>query len=98
MVDTKAHEKPGKKKKKHRGYAFIVFEREKDMRGNTTSPLPAPRDSPGLDTLSTHVSLMLPIYFLFYYYLSPASRYFQYRHMTDKCALLALSNSCFRFN
>ncbi|KAH8801608.1 U1 small nuclear ribonucleoprotein [Xylogone sp. PMI_703] len=33
VVDTHQHEKPNKKKKKHRGYAFIVFEREKDMRG-----------------------------------------------------------------
>ncbi|KAI1099163.1 U1 small nuclear ribonucleoprotein of 70kDa MW N terminal-domain-containing protein [Jackrogersella minutella] len=33
--DTHANEKPNKKKKPHRGYAFVVFEREKDMRGNT---------------------------------------------------------------
>ncbi|KAK8902055.1 hypothetical protein QC760_10948 [Botrytis cinerea] len=33
VVDTHQHEKPGKKVKKHRGYAFVVFEREKDMRG-----------------------------------------------------------------
>lgn len=33
IVDTHAHEKPNKKKKPHRGYAFVVFEREKDMRG-----------------------------------------------------------------
>jgi U1 small nuclear ribonucleoprotein len=33
VVDTHAHEKPNKKKKPHRGYAFVVFEREKDMRG-----------------------------------------------------------------
>ncbi|KAG5750197.1 hypothetical protein H9Q70_007147 [Fusarium xylarioides] len=32
VVDTHAHEKPNKKKKPHRGYAFVVFEREKDMR------------------------------------------------------------------
>lgn len=30
--DTHAHEKGNKKIKPHRGYAFIVFEREKDMR------------------------------------------------------------------
>lgn len=36
IVDTHAHKKPNKKKKAHRGYAFVVFEREKDMRGNTT--------------------------------------------------------------
>lgn len=35
VKDTHADEKPNKKKKAHRGYAFIVFEREKDMRGNT---------------------------------------------------------------
>lgn len=38
--DTHADEKPNKKKKPHRGYAFIVFEREKDMRGNTYQRLP----------------------------------------------------------
>ncbi|KAF7899955.1 hypothetical protein EAF00_004291 [Botryotinia globosa] len=32
VVDSHQHEKPGKKIKKHRGYAFVVFEREKDMR------------------------------------------------------------------
>ncbi|TDZ18650.1 U1 small nuclear ribonucleoprotein 70 kDa-like protein [Colletotrichum orbiculare MAFF 240422] len=32
IADTHAHEKPRKKKKPHRGYAFVVFEREKDMR------------------------------------------------------------------
>merc|ERR1711977_310536 len=32
VVDTHQDEKPNKKKKKHRGYAFVVFEREKDMR------------------------------------------------------------------
>ncbi|KAF4507465.1 hypothetical protein G6O67_003957 [Ophiocordyceps sinensis] len=31
ICDTRAHEKPNKKKKPHRGYAFIVFERESDM-------------------------------------------------------------------
>ena len=40
VVDTHQDEKPNKKKKKHRGYAFVVYEREKDMRGNpTTVPL-----------------------------------------------------------
>ncbi|TDZ37014.1 U1 small nuclear ribonucleoprotein 70 kDa-like protein [Colletotrichum spinosum] len=38
IADTHAHEKPRKKKKPHRGYAFVVFEREKDMRGNTVEP------------------------------------------------------------
>ncbi|TWU77349.1 hypothetical protein ED733_005548 [Metarhizium rileyi] len=32
ITDTHAHDKPNKKKKAHRGYAFVVFEREKDMR------------------------------------------------------------------
>ncbi|KAK4123082.1 hypothetical protein N657DRAFT_681228 [Parathielavia appendiculata] len=32
--DTHAHEKGNKKRKPHRGYGFVVFEREKDMRGN----------------------------------------------------------------
>ncbi|KAH7041264.1 U1 small nuclear ribonucleoprotein of 70kDa MW N terminal-domain-containing protein [Microdochium trichocladiopsis] len=32
VTDTHANEKPNKKKKPHRGYAFVVFEREKDMR------------------------------------------------------------------
>ncbi|OBT88934.1 hypothetical protein VE02_02848 [Pseudogymnoascus sp. 03VT05] len=32
VTDTHQDEKPNKKKKKHRGYAFVVFEREKDMR------------------------------------------------------------------
>ncbi|KAI0123888.1 U1 small nuclear ribonucleoprotein of 70kDa MW N terminal-domain-containing protein [Xylariales sp. AK1849] len=40
ITDTKAHERPNKKKKPHRGYAFVVFEREKDMRGNTTINFP----------------------------------------------------------
>ncbi|KAK5627635.1 hypothetical protein RRF57_003350 [Xylaria bambusicola] len=32
ITDTHAHERPNKKKKPHRGYAFVVFDREKDMR------------------------------------------------------------------
>ncbi|KAI0118663.1 U1 small nuclear ribonucleoprotein of 70kDa MW N terminal-domain-containing protein [Nemania sp. FL0031] len=35
ITDTHAHQRPNKKKKPHRGYAFVVFDREKDMRGNT---------------------------------------------------------------
>ncbi|PFH55893.1 hypothetical protein XA68_17440 [Ophiocordyceps unilateralis] len=31
VTDTHSEEKPNKKKKPHRGYAFIVFERESDM-------------------------------------------------------------------
>ena len=34
VTDTHADEKGNKKRKPHRGYAFVVFEREKDMRGN----------------------------------------------------------------
>ncbi|KAK2050693.1 hypothetical protein LZ31DRAFT_2251 [Colletotrichum somersetense] len=45
ITDTHAHEKPRKKKKPHRGYAFVVFEREKDMRGNTAEPTPLRRDT-----------------------------------------------------
>lgn len=33
MTDTHQAEKKNKKSKKHRGYAFVVYEREKDMRG-----------------------------------------------------------------
>jgi hypothetical protein len=33
VVDSHQDEKSKKKKKKHRGYAFVVFEREKDMGG-----------------------------------------------------------------
>ncbi|KAI3343327.1 U1 small nuclear ribonucleoprotein of 70kDa MW N terminal-domain-containing protein [Ustulina deusta] len=32
ITDAHAHERPNKKKKPHRGYAFVVFDREKDMR------------------------------------------------------------------
>ncbi|KAH8668377.1 U1 small nuclear ribonucleoprotein of 70kDa MW N terminal-domain-containing protein [Xylariales sp. PMI_506] len=46
ITDTHAHEKPNKKKKPHRGYAFVVFEREKDMRGNATTGLPKTIFSP----------------------------------------------------
>ncbi len=37
VVDTHQDEKSNKKKKKHRGYAFVVYEREKDMRGNSAT-------------------------------------------------------------
>ena len=47
--DTHAHEKGNKKKKPHRGYAFVVFEREKDMRGNTTIDFPRTVHSGPLD-------------------------------------------------
>ena len=32
--------KPKKKKKSHRGYAFVVYEREKDMKGTASNPRP----------------------------------------------------------
>lgn len=35
--------KQGKKKKPHRGYAFVVYEREKDMKG-TASPIDRSRN------------------------------------------------------
>jgi U1 small nuclear ribonucleoprotein 70kDa len=34
VTDTHPETKGNKKRKPHRGYAFVVFEREKDMRGN----------------------------------------------------------------
>jgi hypothetical protein len=40
--DTHAHEKGNKKQKPHRGYGFVVFEREKDMRGNAATLIPTP--------------------------------------------------------
>ncbi|KAH6680567.1 U1 small nuclear ribonucleoprotein of 70kDa MW N terminal-domain-containing protein [Halenospora varia] len=39
VTDTHQDEKPNKKKKKHRGYAFVVYEREKDMRGKQITSL-----------------------------------------------------------
>lgn len=42
VADTSAPEengtKPKKKKKIHRGYAFVVYEREKDMKGTASIP------------------------------------------------------------
>ncbi|KAI1306614.1 U1 small nuclear ribonucleoprotein of 70kDa MW N terminal-domain-containing protein [Xylaria venustula] len=43
ITDTHAHERPNKKKKPHRGYAFVVFDREKDMRGNDAIDFPTDR-------------------------------------------------------
>jgi hypothetical protein len=54
ITDTHADEKPGKKKKAHRGYAFVVFEREKDMRGNYL-PLALP-----FNDLFSHSSPSIP--------------------------------------
>lgn len=51
IKDTHADEKPGKKKKPHRGYAFVVFEREKDMRGNYLTLLSPFDDLIGLSPL-----------------------------------------------
>ena len=42
VADTSQSEengtKPKKKKKSHRGYAFVVYEREKDMKGIASIP------------------------------------------------------------
>lgn len=38
ITDAHAHERPNKKKKPHRGYAFVVFDREKDMRDSRGRP------------------------------------------------------------
>lgn len=38
-VDSKPPKQQKKKKKPHRGYAFIVYEREKDMKGRAPLPL-----------------------------------------------------------
>lgn len=40
ITDTHSHLHPKKKKKPHRGYAFVVFERERDMRGTFPPLLP----------------------------------------------------------
>lgn len=55
VADTHAHEKGNKKKKPHRGYAFVVFEREKDMRGNTTIDFSRLSTS-DIRSIFTHVS------------------------------------------
>lgn len=53
VTDTHQDEKPNKKKKKHRGYAFVVFEREKDMRGKAATYTPTPHSCP--DDLSIYL-------------------------------------------
>lgn len=45
VVDTHQSENTKKKKKNHRGYAFVVFEREKDMRGKEYTIFHATRKS-----------------------------------------------------
>ncbi|KAG9248950.1 U1 small nuclear ribonucleoprotein of 70kDa MW N terminal-domain-containing protein [Calycina marina] len=88
VVDTKQYEKPNKKKKNHRGYAFVVFEREKDMRGNTNPlPIPTASQSEFQETICTDMALMLPIYS---FISLPCSRYIKYEQKTDNCTLLAL--------
>jgi len=42
IKENPAFKKPNKKSKPHRGYAFVVFERERDMRGNYLPPFPPP--------------------------------------------------------
>ncbi|KAI8950002.1 U1 small nuclear ribonucleoprotein of 70kDa MW N terminal-domain-containing protein [Xylaria longipes] len=61
IADTHAHERPNKKKKPHRGYAFVVFDREKDMRGNTTTTNFLP-DRPHRSTGSSYSCLSLEIW------------------------------------
>lgn len=46
VKDTHQDEKPNKKKKPHRGYAFVVFEREKDMRGKAATKYSLPLSRP----------------------------------------------------
>jgi hypothetical protein len=67
VVDMHQAEKPNKKKKKHRGYAFVVFEREKDMQGNFVPLIPHACCYTHPDvmlsywrTTKKHVALMLP--------------------------------------
>lgn len=79
VTDTHQDEKPNKKKKKHRGYAFVVYEREKDMRGKITrtpnTPDLAFRISKH-DLICKDMDLKLPIFFIFC--LRPSSRYIKY--------------------
>jgi U1 small nuclear ribonucleoprotein len=49
VVDSHQDEKPNKKKKKHRGYAFVVYEREKDMQGNLQPQPPTARGHTTVD-------------------------------------------------
>lgn len=67
VVDSHQNEKGNKKKKKHRGYAFVVYEREKDMRGKLDhNPLPY---SLVLDWMSGLVKTWpssLPVFFLLF--------------------------------
>jgi hypothetical protein len=74
VVDTKQDEKPNKKRKKHRGYAFVVYEREKDMRGNLTTSLPsfAATLTRFEQSYCTDMALMLPIFSLFSLFPCPA--------------------------
>ena len=63
VSDTHQDEKPNKKKKKHRGYAFVVYEREKDMRGKPTTS-PTPHSMPDLKIcglICNDMDLKLPI-------------------------------------
>ncbi len=79
VTDTHQDEKPNKKKKKHRGYAFVVYEREKDMRGKLDY-IPTPNNTARLDLkygfFCKDVALKLPI---FSFIVSPfCSRYTKY--------------------
>lgn len=65
VVDTKQDEKPNKKKKKHRGYAFVVYEREKDMRGKMTeTPFRNHASRTPIYTICKDMALKLPIFSL----------------------------------
>jgi hypothetical protein len=70
VTDTHQDEKPNKKKKKHRGYAFVVYEREKDMRGKPITSPPYPHNSlarrmSAYGFLCKDMALKLPIFSLF---------------------------------
>ncbi|KAI8628622.1 U1 small nuclear ribonucleoprotein of 70kDa MW N terminal-domain-containing protein [Xylariaceae sp. FL1651] len=72
ITDTHSHERPNKKKKPHRGYGFVVFEREKDMRGNTTIEfLPDRLHS----STGSHMSLTRDLALKLAYLFSPFSHY-----------------------
>jgi U1 small nuclear ribonucleoprotein len=72
VTDTHQDEKPNKKKKKHRGYAFVVYEREKDMRGKLDQIPRITKWSPDSQKLVPFVTDMaLKLACLFLYLLLP---------------------------
>lgn len=96
VADTHQDSKPNKKAKKHRGYAFVVYEREKDMRGKlTTFPeSQTGRRTPKIGSICHRYGpqACLSSLFILPLFTSPAAhaRYIKYGQFTDKCALLAL--------